>query len=302
MDRVSEVRLQHPRCVVRAVHDLPALGLVGDITAVIQLIEAFPDETDRAFVLWTARVFMRIDTRIEPGAVLAEDAPVPRRSDRYPELTRNLEQRVDRRFRVDAESDPNRVTISIQLDDGVMHVGASRKRLFSSTTYIFIMWMVGTSIVLMAIAVFFLRKQMRSIRRLAQAADSFGKGLQVPDFKAEGAVEVRQAANAFLLMRERINRQIAQRTEMLAGVSHDLRTPLTRIKLQLAMLGDSEDIAALKGDIAEMEKMVDGYLAFARGEGGISAFTRTATRTCAADSISRRSTQTKSKLPIASRC
>ncbi len=245
-----------------------ALGLVGDITAVMKLIQAFPEKSDRSFVLWTARVFMRIDTDIETGAALAEDGPLLRGADRYPELIRNLKAHIDRRFQVDTATDPKRVTISIQLDDGVMHVTASRKRLFSSTTYIFIMWMVGTSIVLMAIAVFFLRKQMRPIRRLAHAADSFGKGRQVPDFKAEGASEVRQAANAFLVMRERINRQIGQRTEMLAGVSHDLRTPLTRIKLQLAMLGGGEDIAALKADVAEMETMIDGYLAFARGEGG----------------------------------
>jgi two-component system osmolarity sensor histidine kinase EnvZ len=245
-----------------------ALGLVGDITAVMKLIQAFPEKSDQAFVLWTARVFMRVDAYIEPNAVLAATAPPASGVDRYPELTSNLRTNLDRAFLVDTESDPRNVAISIQLDEGVMHVTVSRKRLFSSTTYIFILWMVGTSIVLIAVAVFFLRRQMRSIRRLAQAADGFGKGRQVPDFKAEGASEIRQAANAFLLMRERINRQIAQRTEMLAGVSHDLRTPLTRIKLHLAMLGDGEDIAALKGDIVEMEKMIDGYLAFARGEGG----------------------------------
>ncbi len=98
-------------------------------------------------------------------------------------------------------------------------------------------------------------------------AESFGKGMQVVNFKPEGAREVRQAANAFLRMRERIQRQITQRTEMLAGVSHDLRTPLTRMKLQLAMLPESDYAAGLRGDVSEMEKMVDGYLAFARGEG-----------------------------------
>ncbi|MEX2009649.1 MAG: ATP-binding protein, partial [Dongiaceae bacterium] len=107
----------------------------------------------------------------------------------------------------------------------------------------------------------------RPIRRLAAAADDFGKGRAVPDFKLEGATEVRQAAAAFNLMRNRIRRQIAQRTDMLAGVSHDLRTPLTRMKLQLAMLGDGPEVADLHADVAEMEKMLGGYLAFARGEG-----------------------------------
>jgi len=148
-----------------------------------------------------------------------------------------------------------------------LHVITSRKRLFSSTTYIFIMWMVGSSIVLLAVAIYFLRNQMRPIRRLAVAADSFGKGRDVVDFKPEGAREVRQAAAAFIAMRERIRRQITQRTEMLAGVSHDLRTPLTRMRLQLAMLGEGEDIASLKADIAEMEKMIEAYLDFAKGEG-----------------------------------
>jgi two-component system osmolarity sensor histidine kinase EnvZ len=149
----------------------------------------------------------------------------------------------------------------------VLEVIAPRKRLFSSTTHIFIAWMVGTSLILLAIAIYFLRGQIRPIRRLAQAAESFGKGMQVVNFKPEGAREVRQAANAFLRMRERIQRQITQRTEMLAGVSHDLRTPLTRMKLQLAMLPENDYAAGLRGDVSEMEKMVDGYLAFARGEG-----------------------------------
>jgi len=127
--------------------------------------------------------------------------------------------------------------------------------------------MVGTSLVLVAIAIYFLRRQVGPMRRLAHAAESFGKGIQVIDFKPQGAAEVRQAARAFLLMRERIQRQISQRTEMLAGVSHDLRTPLTRMKLQIAMTPETELVAALKADVADMERMVEGYLAFARGEG-----------------------------------
>jgi two-component system osmolarity sensor histidine kinase EnvZ len=149
----------------------------------------------------------------------------------------------------------------------VLDVFVSRERLFSSTTYIFIMWMVGTSMVLFAIASIFMRNQVRPIRRLAAAADGFGKGRNLPDIKPEGATEIRTAAAAFNLMRERVQRSIVQRTEMLAGVSHDLRTPLTRMKLQLAMLGDGPDITDLKADLAEMESMVEEYLAFARGEG-----------------------------------
>jgi two-component system osmolarity sensor histidine kinase EnvZ len=128
------------------------------------------------------------------------------------------------------------------------------------------MWMVGTAVVLLAVAVVFLRNQIRPIQRLAQAAEAFGKGREVGDFRPSGATEVRQASAAFLAMRERILRQIGQRTEMLAGVSHDLRTPLTRMKLQLALLGLRPEVAELKRDVAEMEKMIAGYLAFARGQ------------------------------------
>lgn len=172
-----------------------------------------------------------------------------------------------RPYVVDLDAVEDRVEIRVQLPEGVLRVLAPRKRLFSSTTYIFVLWMVGTSMLLMGIATVFMRNQVRSVRRLAATANSFGKGREVPRLKVEGAREVRQASLAFNQMRARITRQIEQRTEMLAGVSHDLRTPLTRMKLQLAMLDDNEDVAALRDDIAEMERMLNDYLAFARGEG-----------------------------------
>jgi two-component system osmolarity sensor histidine kinase EnvZ len=175
---------------------------------------------------------------------------------------------VQRPFQVDNRSFEREILIRVQLQDGLLELFVPRKRLFSSTTYIFVLWMVGTSMLLLGIATVFMRNQVRSVRKLAAAADSFGKGLDVPNFKPEGATEVRQAAMAFSLMRDRLKRQIQQRTEMLAGVSHDLRTPLTRMKLQLAMMADVEGCAELQEDVAEMERMVEGYLAFARGEGG----------------------------------
>ena len=180
---------------------------------------------------------------------------------------RSLNESVRRPFKVDSESLDKRVIVLVQLPEGVFEVIANRKRLFSSTTYIFVLWMVGTSMILFGVAVIFMRNQVRPIRRLAAAADAFGKGRDAPRFKPEGATEVRQAASAFISMRDRIQRQITQRTEMLAGVSHDLRTPLTRMKLQLEMAEDSDDTEDLKRDIVEMEHMLEGYLAFARGEG-----------------------------------
>ena len=246
-----------------------ALDLANDIATVINLIEAFPEKDDQAFILWTARRYLSLEMRFEDGNVLPE-APESYFSILRPVLEAKLASQVRRPFTVDTESLHKKLSISILLDDQVVHVVTSRKRVFSSTTYIFIMWMVGSSIVLLTIAVYFMRIQVRSVRRLAEAADRLGKGQQVPDFKPEGAIEVRQAAAAFIEMRNRIQRQINERTEFLAGVSHDLRTPLTRMKLQLAMEGHGEGrddgVASLTADVAEMEKMIDGYLSFARGE------------------------------------
>ena len=248
-----------------------ALDLANDIATVISLVEAYPDEGDQAFILWTARRYLSLEIRFEDSDVLPE-VPKSSFSILRPVLEAKLESQVRRPFVVDTESLHKKLAISILLDNRLIHVVTSRKRVFSTTTYLFIMWTVGSSIVLLTIAVYFLRIQVRSVRRLAEAADRLGKGLPVPDFKPEGAIEVRQAAAAFIEMRNRIQRQINERMEFLAGVSHDLRTPLTRMKLQLAMEGQGENgtegIASLTADVAEMEKMIDGYLAFARGEGG----------------------------------
>jgi two-component system osmolarity sensor histidine kinase EnvZ len=128
--------------------------------------------------------------------------------------------------------------------------------------------MVGTSVVLLTVAIAFLRNQIRPILRLADAAESFGKGREVPNFRPRGAREVRRAAAAFIEMKTRIERTIEQRTAMLAGVSHDLRTILTRFKLELALIGDSPEIDAMRKDVDEMARMLEAYLAFARGDSG----------------------------------
>jgi two-component system, OmpR family, osmolarity sensor histidine kinase EnvZ len=158
--------------------------------------------------------------------------------------------------------------IKVETHDGVLEIVAPRDRVTVLGPDIFILWMMGSALILLAIAILFLRNQVRPIERLARAAENFGKGRPVPGFKPYGATEVRRAAQAFITMRERIDRHVSQRTEMLAGVSHDLKTPLTRMKLALAMMGGGEDVTELRGDIAEMERMLDEYLAFARGEGG----------------------------------
>jgi two-component system osmolarity sensor histidine kinase EnvZ len=131
--------------------------------------------------------------------------------------------------------------------------------------------MVGTSLVLLTVAILFLRNQIRPILRLADAAEAFGKGRDMPNFRPRGAREVRRAAVAFIEMKLRVERAIEQRTAMLAGVSHDLRTILTRFKLELALLGDTPEIEAMKKDVDEMARMLEAYLSFARGDMGETA-------------------------------
>ncbi len=163
----------------------------------------------------------------------------------------------------------NFVDIRIKLDDGVMHVLARRSQTYASNSQIFLLWMVGTSLVLLTVAILFLRNQIKPILRLSEAAESFGKGRPPPeDFRPRGAREVRQAANAFIEMRDRIERHVEQRTVMLAGVSHDLRTVLTRFRLQLALFEDSPELEALRNDIDEMQAMLEDYMAFAKGGSG----------------------------------
>ena len=183
-------------------------------------------------------------------------------------LAKALHEALGRPFTINSKKIDRHIVIDVQLSNGVLQVIAARKRLFSSTTYIFVLWMVGSSLILLSVASIFMRNQVKPIRRLAEAADDFGKGRDAPRFKLEGAQEVRQAAAAFIDMRDRIKRQISQRTEMLAGVSHDLRTPLTRMKLQLELANENTTLCDLNEDVIEMENMLEGYLAFARGEGG----------------------------------
>ena len=244
-----------------------AQSVAGDIAAVIEMMADDPAPAHYARVFEIAQRKMQLDIVFKPDFTLP-DSPILIRQNLVDEkLSDALAEFVGRRFLIDTRSLEKQVEVQIQLDDGVLHVELPRRRLFSSTTYVFILWMVGTSLILFAVATVFMRKQVRPIGRLADAAEAFGKGRDVPDFRPEGASEVKQAAGAFVVMRDRIKRQITQRTEMLAGVSHDLRTPLTRMKLQLALLGDTPDTAELKEDVAEMERMLHGYLAFARGEG-----------------------------------
>lgn len=188
------------------------------------------------------------------------------------ELGTALAERIQESFNVSPHIRREWIEIDIEIvQQGVLHIQIPERRLFSSTAYVFLLWMIGSAALLSFIAILFMRNQIRPIRQLARAADRFGRGLDVPKFRESGAREVRQAAAAFEKMRERIARQIEQRTTMLAGVSHDLRTPLTRIKLELELSDNAELAEAIKKDIRDMERMIDGYLEFARGEDNESA-------------------------------
>ena len=243
-----------------------ARSVAGDVAAVIFLIRHESDIEARQRVFDLAAETMQLVVSYQDKAVL-DNSPDINDDLMTRMLSRALKDAVGKPFRIDPHSRNRQVIIDIQLPKGVLHVVTSRKRLFSSTTYVFVIWMVGTSLILFAVATIFMRNQVKPIRRLADASENFGKGRDVSMFKPEGATEVRQAASAFMAMRARILRQIRQRTDMLAGVSHDLRTPLTRMRLQVEMLGQVSGANDLKGDIAEMEHMLEGYLAFARGEG-----------------------------------
>ena len=244
-------------------------GLAGDIAMVIEILGRDPQAAVSSGALRRAQDILWLDITVQPGKRLERSVTRPVLSILDRKLWEALDERLFYPFVIDTSSEllDEKVIIEVQLPQDVVQILVPLKRLFSSTTYIFIFWMVGSSIVLFGVATVFMRNQVKPIRRLAHAADDFGKGRDVPDFRPEGATEVRQAAAAFLQMRGRIKRQIEQRTELLAGVSHDLRTPLTRMKLQLAMLPPDQEVISLASDVDEMQKMVEGYLAFARGEG-----------------------------------
>ena len=247
-----------------------AKTLAGDIAAIIAMIDRNPTALERDLAFRIAEDAMSLELSFDEGGSLPPEAAMKPIGFVTGRVWKAMRRQFNYPAYIDSETykDQGKFSILVQRHNGVLKVLVPEARLFSSTSYIFILWMVGTSIVLFGVAVIFMRNQVRPIRRLAKAADNFGKGRDVGSFRLEGSVEVRRAAQAFLNMRERIKRQIRQRTEMLAGVSHDLRTPITRMRLQLALLGDSPEVSNLLSDVDEMERMVEGYLAFARGEGG----------------------------------
>jgi len=243
-----------------------ATDVAADVAFLVALEDTTP-EADRARVRRLAAQQLRYRIVFRPGALVTPPTLPPRSTiDRA--LDEVIAQQIGPRRHFNTGRDGVDFDIRVDVHDGVLEILVPRDRVTIAQPDLFIAWMGGSSILLIGVAVLFLRGQVRPIEKLARAAEAFGKGRNVPDFKPYGATEVRRAAQAFITMRERIERHVGQRTEMLAGVSHDLKTPLTRMKLALAMMPESADHDALRADIAEMEHMLDEYLAFARGEGG----------------------------------
>ncbi|MBD9373270.1 two-component sensor histidine kinase [Rhizobium sp. ARZ01] len=245
-----------------------SMAVTRDIAAIIELIDTFPNESDDSEIIRIARERMDLNVVIEKGHELPPPRPKPFFNILDQILSEQITKQIKRPFWIDTLGDSNLVEIRILVDnDRTLRVYARRSHTYASNTHIFLVWMVGTSLVLLTISILFLRGQIRPILALARAAESFGKGQKMPDdFAPRGADEVRRAGLAFMLMRERIERQMEQRTAMLTGVSHDLRTILTRFKLQLALAGKNSDLEGLNKDVEDMQSMLEGYLSFARGE------------------------------------
>jgi two-component system osmolarity sensor histidine kinase EnvZ len=245
-----------------------SIATAQDIAMIADAYDQYPKPEQRSQLVDLAREELNLIVRFSPDDSLPAPRPKPFFGILDRNLSREIHRRINRPFWIDTVGSSRYVEVRIKLDDAIMRVLAPRSQTYASNSHIFLVWMVGTSLFLLGIAVLFLRNQIRPILSLADAADRFGRGRPAPpDFRVRGAREVRLAAQAFLEMRDRIERHVEQRTTMLAGVSHDLRTILTRFRLQLAMLRAPE-IEALRHDVDEMQQMLEDYVAFAKGDAG----------------------------------
>jgi two-component system osmolarity sensor histidine kinase EnvZ len=241
-------------------------AVVADIAALIDVYNVYPQDADAGKLKKIAQERLGLSVDFLPLTDMPPPGPKPFFSLLDQSLSEELRKKIGRPYWIDTVGRSSLVEIRIRLDNSVLRVFARRSAAYASNSEIFLFWMLGTSSVLLIFAVIFLRNQIRPILRLADAAESFGKGREVPNFKPRGAREVRRASQAFIEMKNRVERTIEQRTAMLAGVSHDLRTVLTRFKLELALAGKGPEIEAMKNDVDEMARMLEAYLSFARGD------------------------------------
>lgn len=242
-------------------------ALARDTAAIISVVEDWPAGNDWTSLVERMERDLALSITVLPGSTLPPPMPKPFFSLLDSALSDELGGRLQRPYWIDTVGNSDLVEIRVVMKKGVLRIIARRSQAYASNSHIFLVWMVSAALVLIVIAILFLRNQIRPIQNLADAAESFGKGRPVGDFLPRGAREVRRAGEAFNEMRRRIERQIEQRTTMLAGVSHDLRTVLTRFRLQVALMPSGPDRDAFEADIDEMQTMLEAYLSFARGEG-----------------------------------
>jgi two-component system osmolarity sensor histidine kinase EnvZ len=242
-------------------------GLAGDVALILSTYQEDPSPAGLKRLEARAQANLDLSILYQDGGIL----PKGRRRSLFVAVDRSLRKaladRIDAPFWFDTGRYPAYVDVRVAVPGGVLRIIAPKDRVFATRGHIFILWLTAATVLLTGISILFIRNQVRAIERLAHAADAFGRGADVA-FRPHGAREVRQAARAFLAMKARIQRHVDQRTILLAAVSHDLRTPLTRLKLELALAPPGPRIEAMKRDLGDMEQMIDDYLAFARGEGG----------------------------------
>lgn len=241
-------------------------GTVRDIASIIEVIKSYPQDSNYDAITGIAGNALNLTIAVEENGQLPPPRPRPFFSLLDNVLADQINRQIQMPFWIDTVGDSRLVEIRIKFDSRVLRVFARRGSTYASNTHIFLVWMIGTALVLVGISILFLRGQIRPILKLAQAAESFGKGQSTEGFSPRGADEIRRAGLAFIQMRERIERQMEQRTTMLAGISHDLRTILTRFRLQLALAGDKPELAGMSQDVEDMQSMLEGYLAFAKSQ------------------------------------
>jgi len=239
-------------------------NLAKDLGLLIDELGNEPSKDQRALSAIRARQYFDIIFYWLEGGILQPNQAI---QPEFKNFRNSLEARIKEPFYLSSLENSTQFYVDIQLGNGIVRMHIDNKRLFVPTGITFIMWSVGASVILFSIAIIFLRGQVRPILRLANAARQIGFGRDVENFNIEGATEVRIAGRAFQAMRHRINKQISERTSLLAGVGHDLKTPLTRMRLQLAVMEiQDETKVEFEQELKELEQMIDGYLEFARDD------------------------------------
>jgi two-component system osmolarity sensor histidine kinase EnvZ len=239
-------------------------NLAKDLGLLIDELGNEPSKDQRALSANRARQYFDIIFYWLEGGILQPNQII---EPQFKNFRNSLQARIKEPFYLSTIENSRQFYVDIQLGNGIVRMNIDNKRLFVPTGITFIMWSIGASVILFSIAIIFLRGQVRPILRLANAARQIGFGRDVDSFSIEGATEVRIAGRAFQAMRHRINKQISERTSLLAGVSHDLKTPLTRMRLQLAVIEIEDDTKIeFEKELLELEEMIDGYLEFARDD------------------------------------